>query len=251
METFVLRSCQRTRYIYNGNSNIIYHHSVRYWLARHRPPKPRRRWHKRLDEIDKLKKPVILPIFDKVFNNFVKLAHPDQLQVFGEEYKSTNATSWAKFTELLKVVNIRGAQRQMIPNQAIYRMDFYIRPSQQTINNIKETLDADQLDSDIYNSKALHDSIKKVRLDLRLSGQRCPDLMKVQLENFFKQCGIKQYQFEWGPNYWASSRDKLRLSADEKQRKQDTEFVEKEEKVVMEKEKRSTFDKLKFWKRKK
>lgn len=204
-----------------------------------------------MDEIEKLKNPIKLPIFDKVFNNFAKLAHPDQLQGFGEEYKSLNATSWAKFTEILKVINVKGSQRQMIPNQAIYRMDFYIRPSKQKIIDIKNKLNVDQLDVDIYSSKELKDEIKKIRLDLRLSGQRCPDLMKVQIENFFKQCGIKQYQFEWGPNYWSSSRDKLRLSQDEKQRQKDSEFVEKEEKVVMEKEKRSTLDKLKFWKRKK
>ena len=201
--------------------------------------------------MEKIRNPVKLPVFDKVFGNFVKLAHHDQLQVFGEEYKALNATSYARFTEVLKVINVKGNQRQMIPNQAIYRMDFYIRPSQHRINEIKEELEADHSHVDVYNSSVLATEIKKVHLDLRLSGQRCPDLMKAQLQHFFKQCGIKQYEFEWGPNYWATSRDKLRVSADEKQRKEDTEFVEKEEKVMMDKEKKSTLDKLKFWKRKK
>merc|ERR1712154_270230 len=121
----------------------------------------------------------------------------------------------------------------MIPNQAIYRMDFYIRPSQQRINEIKEELAADHSHVDVHNSSVLATEIKKVHLDLRLSGQRCPDLMKAQLQHFFKSCGIKQYEFEWGPNYWATSRDKMRVSADEKQRKDDTEFVEKKEVIMI------------------
>ena len=249
MESLVLRSCLRSRQLYTYN-NALHRHSVRHWLARHRPPKPRRRWHTRLKEMEELKNPTVLPIFDKVFNNFVKLAHPDQLQAFGDEYKATNATSWAKLTEILKIINVKSSQRQMIPNTAVYRMDFYIRPSQNRINEIKANLAADALDVDVYNSSVLANEIKKVRLDMRLTG-RCPDLMRSQLQNFFKHCGLKQYEFEWGPNYWMSSRDKLKYSQDEKQRKEDSEFVEKEEKVMLDKEKRSTFDKFKFWKKKK
>merc|ERR1712087_1097153 len=139
----------------------------------------------------------------------------------------------------------------MIPNQALYRMDFFIRPPQSKVEQIRAQLAADQLDVDVYSSSVLANEIKRVRLDLRLSGQRCPDLMKAQLQHFFRRCGIEQHKFEWGSNYWATSRDKMRTAADEKTRKEDTQFVEKEEKAVLEKEKRSTFDKLKFWKKKK
>eukprot|EP01083_Nonionella_stella_P202914 740846_1 len=128
MEPLLIRTTLMTRCLYSHNNSYkLHHHSVRYWLARHNPPKPRRRYHRRMKELEELKNPKKLPIFDKVFNNFVKLAHPDQLQAFGEDYKSINATSWSKFTEILKVINVKSSDRQMIPNQAIYKMNFYIR----------------------------------------------------------------------------------------------------------------------------
>eukprot|EP01084_Bolivina_argentea_P188059 323828_1 len=108
MESLITRTCLRARHLHiHPNSNVLHHQSVRYWLARHKPPKPRRRYYKRMDELEKRLHPKKLPIFDKVFNNFVKLAHPDQLQAFGEQYKATNATSWAKLNEVIRVINVK------------------------------------------------------------------------------------------------------------------------------------------------
>ena len=165
---------------------------------------------------------------------------------------SVDLAYWGSVKQLGQhTLNICSSANQEVAHQLVRNFAEALRTSDLHIGDLKEELAADHSHVDVYNSSVLATEIKKVHLDLRLSGQRCPDLMKAQLQHFFKSCGIKQYEFEWGPNYWATSRDKLRVSADEKQRKEDTEFVEKEEKVMMDKEKKSTLDKLKFWKRKK
>ena len=93
---------------------------------------------------------------------------------------------------------------------------------------------------------------KYVQFELRLTGDRCPNLMKKQFELFFKHCGLKEYKFIWGDNYWITTKEKDDMVKDEKVKKEDTKFTDKE-KDVQQREKRrlspfaAQLSKLKFW----
>lgn len=205
--------------------------------------------------------PVPVAQFKDLLNQCYKIIHPDQIAFYGQEYSAVNSQSWTCFSELINMINVKSNQRQSIPNQCIFRMRFYIRPPKKTQKwknrSISRVLNTDTNDIISVDENADDQRDEKpllIPLNLRMSGGRCPDLMRKQLQLFFKEIGMKTYKFEWGEDYWQTSKEKQQLVEDTKTRKEDAEFVKKEIKVQEEEYKRfgpvrSRLNKLKFWKK--
>jgi len=136
------------------------------------------------------------PNFRTVFGRFQKLTHPDFFLEYPKEAR-INEENLATLNNIISIIRLKDAMNMNTtgyPDAGIYPLKFYIKTE---------------------------DEPRLVKINLRLSGGRCPRLLKGQLEGFFKFCGIAQHRFLWQNEHWPLSdeREEFILEREKKQKK--------------------------------